>query len=725
MNGREIEKHESVNLTKENTMGMGKGKIKTEIKNKNKISNPNGPNGTPANPRSLSGSISSGNITSGTATSGTKPFRITSFENLKEIKEKGLKKLLPDIPRISVGLATCGIAAGGNTIYEELEKEIKEKNLDIFLTKTGCFGICNEEPLVNVRLPGKPIVIFSKLKKEDVRKILDYALTGKLPENNENVLCKIEEWDHITTETPVLYGRDYENIPLWNEIPFFKPQKKLVMRNAGITNPEDIEEYIATGGYKALLKALKEMSPDEIIEEVKKSGLRGRGGAGFPTGLKWGFTKKEKSDVKYVICNADEGDPGAYMNRNEMESDPHMIIEGMIIGAYAIGAKEGYIYVRAEYPLAIERLERAIEQAREYGILGENIFGTDFSFDIHIARGAGAFVCGEETALIASMEGNAGRPRVRPPFPAQKGLWGKPTDINNVETWCNISPIILRGGDWFSKIGAEKNTGTKVFSLVGKVKRTGLVEVPLGTPLKEIIYTAGGGGAKGKKVKAVQTGGPSGGCIPENLFDLPVDYDHLASAGSIMGSGGMVVMDEDTCMVDTAKYFLEFAVDESCGKCTPGREGTYQMWKMLKKITEGKGTEEDLNKLEKTAKFVKISALCGLGQTAPNPVLTTIRYFKDEYVAHIKDKRCPAKVCRALINYYIDPDLCRGCTICARNCPVEAIDGRPGYIHVIDQEKCIKCGTCMEVCTFGAVIKLSGEEIQTPLKPIPVHREVK
>ncbi len=652
-------------------------------------------------------------------------FRIDSLDSLEMVKHRGLKKLLPDIPRVSVGLATCGIAAGGNVIYEGLKELIEKEKIDAYLTKTGCFGICNEEPLVNVRLPGMPIVIFSKLTKEDLPHIVNFIKTGILPENNKNVLCKIEQWDHITTENPITYGKGYPEIPLWNEIPFFKPQRKLIMRNAGITNPEDIEEYIATGGYSALFKVLNGMSPEEVIGEVKKSGLRGRGGAGFPTGLKWEFTRKAEGDRKYVICNADEGDPGAYMNRNEMESDPHMIIEGMIIGAYAIGATEGYIYVRAEYPLAIERLKTAIEQAREYGLLGKNILGTDFSFDIFIARGAGAFVCGEETALIASMEGNAGRPRVRPPFPAQKGLWGKPTDINNVETWCNIAPIIKHGGDWFSRIGVERNSGTKVFSLVGKVKRTGLVEVPLGTPLKEIIYTAGGGAANNKKVKAVQTGGPSGGCIPESLFNLPVDYDHLAEAGSIMGSGGMVVMDEDTCMVDTAKYFLEFAVDESCGKCTPGREGTYQMWKMLKKITEGKGTDEDLKRLEKTAKFVKLTALCGLGQTAPNPVLTTIKYFKDEYIAHIEEKRCPARVCRPLINYYIDPDLCRGCTICARNCPVEAIDGRPGYIHIIDQEKCIKCGTCMEVCTFNAVVKLSGEEIETPLKPIPVHREGK
>ena len=647
--------------------------------------------------------------------------KIKTVEDLDKIRQIGLKKLLPDKPRIAVGVATCGIAAGGMTIFEELKKILEAEGVNVYLTKTGCFGICNEEPLVNVLLPGKPLVILSKVTKDDVRVIVDAIKSGTVP--TDKALCKIEEWDHITMQTPVQYGKGFENVPLWNEIPYFKPQKKVVLRDAGIINPEDIDEYIAVGGYSALYKTLKEMTTDEVIKEVKSSGLRGRGGAGFPTGKKWEFAQKEKSDIKYIICNADEGDPGAYMNRNEMESDPHMIIEGMIIGAYAIGVSEGYIYVRAEYPLAIERLNKAISDAREYGLLGNNILGTNFSFDIHLARGAGAFVCGEETALIASIEGKAGRPRHRPPFPAQKGLWGKPTNINNVETWCNIAPIIKKGREWFTRIGAKNNTGTKVFSIVGKIEKTGLVEVPLGTPIKTIIHDIGGGAVKEKTVKAIQTGGPSGGCIPAELFDTPIDYDHLAEIGSIMGSGGIVVMDDSTCMVDTARYFLEFAVDESCGKCTPGREGTYQMWTMLKHITEGKGNTSDIEKLKKLAKVVKLTALCGLGQTAPNPVLTTIKYFKDEYISHIKDKVCPAKVCKALINYYIDPSKCRGCTICARNCPVEAIDGRPGYIHIINQEKCIKCGTCMDVCTFGSVIKLSGEKIDTPLRPIPVNKE--
>ena len=571
--------------------------------------------------------------------------KLTTKEDLSEVKKKGLKKLFPDIPRVSVGLATCGIASGADEILEELKTYLDVK--DVLITKTGCFGICNEEPIVNVKLPGKPIVLFKKINKENIKDVVNFIEKGKI--TRKNVLCKIEEWDHITTDEPFLYGRGFKNIPLWNEISFFKPQKKLVMRNAGIINPEDIEEYIAVGGYSALFKTLRELKPEQVIENVKQSGLRGRGGAGFPTGLKWDFVRKENSDIKYIICNADEGDPGAYMNRNEMESDPHMVIEGMIIGAYAMGAKEGYIYVRAEYPLAIERLSKAIEDARTYGLLGENIFGSDFSFDIHLAKGAGAFVCGEETALIASIEGKPGRPRLRPPFPAHKGLWGMPTNINNVETWCNIEPIVKKGGEWFSKIGIENNTGTKVYSLVGKVKKAGLVEVPLGTPINTIVYDIGEGGIKGRKVKAVQTGGPSGGCIPSPMFATPMDYDHLKEVGSIMGSGGIVVMDENTCMVDTAKYFLEFATDESCGKCTPGREGTYQMWKMLDKITKGNGTEQDLEFLENTAKIVKLTALCGLGQTAPNPVLTTIKYFKNEYIEHIKYKKCRAGVCENLV----------------------------------------------------------------------------
>ncbi len=647
--------------------------------------------------------------------------KIKTIEDLNKIKKLGFKKLLPDIPRITVGVATCGIASGGSELLERFKKHREHGHEKIFVAKAGCFGACYNEPIVSLRLPGKPIVMFGKVKKEETEDIIDMALSGKI--DQKRAFCKISKWDHITSE--ITYGEGFEDIPEWDDMDFFKPQKKLVLRNAGITNPEDIEEYIAVGGYYGLYKTLKEFSPDEVIEEVKNSGLRGRGGAGFPTGLKWSFARKAEGKEKYIICNADEGDPGAYMNRNEMESDPHMLIEGMIIGAYAIGANKGYIYIRAEYPLAIERLNKAISDAREYGFLGDNIFGTDFSFDIAITRGAGAFVCGEETALIASIEGNPGRPRVRPPFPAEKGLWGKPTNINNVETWCNVAPIIIKGSKWFSEIGIEKNSGTKVFSLVGKVKRAGLVEVPLGTPLKTIVLDVGNGAAKNKEVKAVQTGGPSGGCIPASLFDTPIDYEDLAKVGSIMGSGGIIVMDQDTCMVDTAKFFLEFVVEESCGKCTPCREGTYQMWRILKKITEGEGKKEDIEKLKILSKNVKLTSLCGLGQTAPNPVITTLKYFADEYSAHVEEKKCPACVCKAFTNYYIVPELCKGCTTCARNCPVEAIEGKPGYVHIINQEKCIKCGTCMDVCLFDAIEKISGEKIESLFSPIPVKKEGK
>ena len=572
--------------------------------------------------------------------------KIKIEKDLGKVKENGLKKILPGKPHIAVGLATCGIAAGGDRVFKALEDIIKNKGLDVELTKTGCIGYCKEEPLVNVTLPGKPLVILHRVSENDAERIINDVMEGKI--TKEKALCKIEKWDHVVGEK-IQYGKDFEDIPNYEEIPYFKPQRKIVLRDAGLINPEDIEEYIAVGGYSALCRVLGKMAPDEVIEEVKKSGLRGRGGAGFPTGLKWSFTKKEKSDIKYVICNADEGDPGAYMNRNEMESDPHMLIEGITIGAYAIGATEGYVYVRAEYPLAIERLTIAIQQARDYGLLGEHIFGTDFSFDIHIAKGAGAFVCGEETALIASIEGNPGKPRPRPPFPAQKGLWGKPTNINNVETWCNVPVIIKKSGEWFSRIGAEKNTGTKVFSLVGKVNKVGLVEVPLGTPIKTIVFDVGAGGIKGRKIKAVQTGGPSGGCIPASLFDTSVDYESLAEVGSIMGSGGIVVMDENTCMVDTAKFFLDFTVDESCGKCVPCREGLRQMLKILERITSGRGQKEDIDRLEKMGKIIKLTSLCALGQTAPNPTLSTIKYFEDEYIKHIKYKKCPAGICEDIV----------------------------------------------------------------------------
>jgi len=518
------------------------------------------------------------------------------------------------------------------------------------------------------------------------------------------------------------YGKGFEKIPLWNELPYYSKQIKVVMRNAGITNPDSIDEYIAAGGYRSLFKVLKKMTPDDVIREISDAGLRGRGGAGFPTGIKWRNTQKEKAETKYLICNADEGDPGAYMNRNEMESDPHMILEGMITGAYAVGAKTGFIYIRAEYPLAIERLQRAINQAREYGLLGDNILDSGFSFDIFITRGAGAFVCGEETALIASLEGEPGRPSPRPPYPSVHGLWGMPTNINNVETWCNIPVIIERGSEWFKTLGSLNNAGTKVFSLVGNVNKVGLVEVELGTPLETIVCEVGACGIDDKKIKAAQTGGPSGGCIPANLFETPVDYDNMKKVGSIMGSGGIVVLDEDSCMVDTAKYFLNFSVDESCGKCVPCREGLKHMHEILERITDGKGKTEDVDLLKQMSDTIKKTSLCGLGQTAPNPVITTLQYFENEYRKHIEEKVCEAKVCRELTSFYILTDKCTGCTLCAKHCPVNAIDGQAKYVHIIDQDTCISCSSCFNVCPFDAIVKLSGDSIEAPEKPIPIKK---
>ncbi len=570
--------------------------------------------------------------------------RIQDISTFSAVREAGMAKLLPPRPRIGVGMGTCGSGNGAEGVYHAFAEGINQQGLDISLAPVGCFGFCAQEPLVNVRIPGKPLVILRRVQAPDVRSILDHIVEGTVPEGL--ALCKVEEWDHLTAH--VHYGSGFPNIALWNEVPFFKPQKKIVLRNCGLISPDDIEEYIAIGGYQSLYKVLIDNNPDLVIEQIKASKLRGRGGAGYLTGLKWEFLRKAASDDKYVICNADEGDPGAYMNRNEIESDPHSLLEGMIVGGYVMGAHNGIIYVRAEYPLAVHRLTRAIDQARQSGILGDNIMGRGFRFDIQLVEGAGAFVCGEETALIASLEGFAGRPRPRPPFPAQKGLWGKPTNINNVETWYNVAPIVARGPAWFSETGSTKSAGTKVFSLVGKITNTGLVEMPLGTPLKRFIYDVGEGGADGKPVKSVQTGGPSGGCIPQEMFETPVDYETLAQLGSIMGSGGMVVMDEDNCMVDVARYFIEFTHSESCGKCVPCRVGLDKCIRILNAFTRGTAHESDLDCLDEMGRMIRDTSLCGLGQSAPNPLLTTMRHFRNEFEDHIRAKRCRAGVCEDL-----------------------------------------------------------------------------
>lgn len=580
-------------------------------------------------------------------------------------------------------------SSGSQQIIQTLKEELKKNRLqnEVAVVKTGCHGLCAEGPVMIVY---PEAVFYSKVRPEDVEEIVsEHLLKGRI----------VERLVYHEAQAP-------EGIKSLNETTFYKKQHRIALRNCGVINPESIDEYIGTGGYEALGKVLTEMTPDEVIQTILDSGLRGRGGAGFPTGLKWRFASGNRGNVqKYVCCNADEGDPGAFMDRSVLEGDPHVVLEAMAIAGYAIGADQGYIYVRAEYPIAVERLQIAINQAREYGLLGKNIFESGFDFDIELRLGAGAFVCGEETALMTSIEGNRGEPRPRPPFPAVKGLFASPTILNNVETWANIPQIIINGPKWFASMGTEKSKGTKVFALGGKINNTGLVEIPMGTTLRTVIEDIGGGIPNGKKFKAAQTGGPSGGCIPAEHFDIPIDYDNLISIGSMMGSGGLIVMDEDTCMVDIAKFFLEFTVDESCGKCTPCRVGTKRLYEMLDKITKGEGTLEDLDKMEELCYYIKDNALCGLGQTAPNPVLSTLRYFRDEYIAHIVDKKCPAGVCKALLSYKIDADKCKGCTLCARNCPNGAISGKLKEPHVIDQSKCLKCGACMEKCRFGAIYK--------------------
>lgn len=636
--------------------------------------------------------------------------------DIKIVKELHQERILPARPMILVGLGTCGIGNGAAAVFQQLRKQLTETGVNCLLKQTGCFGFCAREPVVMLYQPGRSMLVYSKVNEKDVPSLVDSI--GKGVFYGDKLLCRIDEWDFHTSK--MTFGRGYEDMLHWDELPFFKGQQKVVLRHAGLIDPEEMLDYIAVGGYNAFVKVLTSYEPDDVIREVKESNLRGRGGAGFPTGIKWAIMQKEVSDEKYIICNADEGDPGAYMNRNEIESDPHMIIEGMLIGAYAMGAGKGIAYVRAEYPLAVKRLRKAIAQAEEMGLLGSNILETGFSFTIDIVEGAGAFVCGEETALIASIEGKAGRPLPRPPYPASRGLYGKPTNINNVETWCNIPLIIEKGSAWFRSIGTEKSPGTKVFSLVGKVKNTGLVELPLGSKLEQFVFSIGEGTGTSRRVKAVQTGGPSGGCIPLEYFSTPVDYESLKSIGAIMGSGGMVVMDQDNCMVDVARYFLEFNAGESCGKCTPCREGSAQALTILSRITKGEGVPGDMALLQLLGRVMKDASLCALGQTSPNPITTTLNYFSHEYEEHIKEKRCHAGTCESLFM-----------ALCENSCPLHM--NIPGYIELIKEERWEDAfeltlrdnplpGTIGRICHFHCQMRCRREMLDQPVSQGEIHR---
>jgi len=631
---------------------------------------------------------------------------VQTENDLNEIGAAGMATLYPNKLKILIGSASCGLAAGAKAVEEAAIETVTKLKLDAAVSRTGCIGYCQSEPLVDLILPNGPRISYHNVTPAKMRKLLETYSENEGVEEKW-ALCRFDREQHTAVDEVFEYpswSNGRPDVPKYSDIDFYRDQKRIILRNCGSIDPMAIEEAIARGAYRGAIRVISQMTPEQVIDEVSKSGLRGRGGAGFPTWQKWDFARKVEADRKYIICNADEGDPGAFMDRSVLESDPHAALEGIIIGAYTIGAQEAIIYVRSEYPLAVSTIQHAIKQAEEKGPLGENLFGSYFSLHVKVRQGAGAFVCGEETALIASIEGRAGEPRQRPPYPAVEGLWGKPTVINNVKTWASLGPILSRGAEWYSSMGTSRNKGTTVFSLVGAVKNTGLVEVPLGVTLKEMIYDIGGGESGKRPIKAIQTGGPSGGCIPASMFDLPIDYEKLSEAGSMMGSGGMIAIDTGTCMVDLARYFLSFTADESCGKCTPCREGTKQMLHILTKICAGNAALDDLDLLERLAKTIQATALCGLGSTAPNPVLTALRYFRDEFDAHIVDKNCLAGVCPNLTTFAIDDELCTYCGRCKKVCPVGAISGEKKSPHTIDKGVCTRCGACRNVCKFDAIV---------------------